>query len=80
MKKRYIKPSMEITKAEATVSLLSGSGGVLRTQTTGGDPEKAIDPNIHTVTDGENPFQGRGQGEGGETTRSKYNAWTVWDD
>lgn len=80
MKKRYIKPSMEMTKAEATVSLLSGSGGVLRTQTTGGDPEKAIDPNIHTWTDGENPFQGRGQGEGGMTTRSKYNAWTVWDD
>lgn len=71
---------MEVTKAEATVSLLSGSGGVLRTQYTGGDPENAIDRTIHTVTEDVDPFQGRGQGEDGMTTRSKYNAWTVWDD
>ena len=82
MKKTYIQPATEVTKVDSSISLLSGSERpTIRTQTNGADPgNKDVPYTVYTVTESSDPFGGRGQGEGGMTTRSKYNPWSAWDD
>ena len=80
MKKIYIRPITEITTVVVTTALLTGSGGTLRSQTTGGDPEKSIAEEILNADGTKDPFSGHGQGEGGQSTRAKGNPWNVWDD